>query len=165
MPASIERSTYLLFVAAMTAILALFWAPVGGTLWLVEGIYGAVLLGVFVLGWVIVLVSTFLINHFHLFGLQQAWTRIDESQSKEATFVTPLFYRLVRHPMMTGVLISLWAAPHLTVDRLVLNVAFTAYVLIGVHFEEKTLVKDLGEDYLDYRKTTPSLVPGLKLGR
>lgn len=162
MPAAIERSTYLVFVAIMTAGLVLFWVPVPGTLWDISGtMLGNIVLGVYFLGWVVVLVSTFLINHFHLFGLQQAWQQVDHTQSKDVTFRTPLFYKLVRHPMMTGVLISLWAIPELTISRLVFTLAMTVYVLVGVYFEEKTLVADLGEEYDAYRRTTPGLIPGM----
>lgn len=162
MPAAIERSTYLVFVAIMTAGLVLFWVPIPGTLWDISGTMpGNIVLGVYFLGWVVVLVSTFLINHFHLFGLQQAWQQVDRTQSKDVTFRTPLFYKLVRHPMMTGVLISLWAIPELTISRLVFTLAMTVYVLVGVYFEEKTLVADLGEEYDAYRRTTPGLIPGM----
>ncbi|MFT5775184.1 methyltransferase family protein [Hyphomonas sp.] len=162
MPAAIERSTYLVFVAIMTAGLVLLWVPLPGALWDVSGTMpGNIILGVYFLGWVVVLVSTFLINHFHLFGLQQAWQQVDHTQSKDITFRTPLFYKLVRHPMMTGVLISLWAIPELTISRLVFTLAMTVYVLVGVYFEEKTLVADLGEEYDAYRRTTPGLIPGM----
>ena len=161
-PAPIERSTYLVFVALMTAALAAFWAPVEGIYYDLSGtMAGNVVLGIFFLGWVITLIATFLINHFHLFGLQQAYHLIAKTQSKSATFKTPLFYKLVRHPMMTGILIALWAAPTLSVNRLVFNLAMTAYIFIGIFFEEKTLVRDLGEKYIDYRRTTPSVIPGL----
>lgn len=162
MPAPIERSTYLVFVAAMTAGLILFWAPLPTVLYDLSGTtIGAVLLGSYFLGWTITLIATFLINHFHLFGLEQAYRLVSRTQSKKDTFRTPLFYKLVRHPMMTGILISLWSAPELTIGRLVLNLAMTGYIIIGIYFEEKTLVGDLGEEYEAYRTTTPALVPGL----
>lgn len=161
-PAAAERSTYLVAVAIMTAGLVLLWAPMPGVIWSVSGTaVGAVLLALYFGGWSLTLLATFLINHFHLFGLQQAFMNLRQTQSKKATFTTPLFYKLVRHPMMTGILISLWAAPDLTVNRLVLNIAMTGYILVGIHYEEKTLVKDLGAEYEEYRRTTPALVPGL----
>ena len=162
-PASIERSTYLVAVAAMTAVVALAWVPMPGTFWDLSGTTaGSVVLGIYFLGWVITLIATFLINHFHLFGLQQAWQLVREVPSKEESFRTPLFYKLVRHPMMTGVLIALWAAPTMTTGRLVFSIGMTAYVFIGIHYEEKTLRAELGEAYDEYRKTTPSVIPGLK---
>jgi len=161
-PAAIERSTYVLFVALFTAGLVLLWVPMPGTLWNIEGsMIGSILLATYFGGWVITLISTFLINHFHLFGLQQAWTSLRKTESKQATFRTPLFYKLVRHPMMTGILIALWSAPHLTAGRLVFNIAMTAYVFIGIYFEEKTLVADLGAEYEAYRHEVPSVIPGL----
>tara|TARA_R110000823_G_scaffold51512_1_gene128332 strand:- start:53 stop:814 length:762 start_codon:yes stop_codon:yes gene_type:complete len=162
MPARIERSTYLVFVAAMTAGLILFWVPLPATYWDISGtLAGNSLLIVYFFGWAITLLATFLINHFHLFGLQQAWQQIDHTQSKVVSFRTPFLYKLVRHPMMTGMIISLWAIPHLTLGRLVLTLAFTVYILVGIHYEEKTLVADLGEDYEVYRRTTPGLIPGM----
>ncbi|TNE56843.1 MAG: isoprenylcysteine carboxylmethyltransferase family protein [Alphaproteobacteria bacterium] len=162
-PAVVERSTYLVFVALMTAILVLFWVPVEGVLWTTSGtMLGSILLAAYAFGWAMVLFTTFLINHFHLFGLQQAWKNIRALDNKDVTFTTPLLYKFVRHPMMTSVLFALWAAPDLTVNRLFFNLVMTVYVVIGVHYEEKTLVDDLGDDYRNYRKTTPSLIPGLK---
>lgn len=164
-PASLERSTYLLFVAAFTAFLIMLWVPMKFELWSLSGsIGGTILLIGFFVGWTITLISTFLINHFHLFGLSQAYQLITQTPSKQETFVTPLFYKVVRHPMMTGVLIALWCAPVLTGGRLLFNIVMTLYILLGTRHEERTLVADLGDEYEDYRETTPMLVPGLKLG-
>jgi protein-S-isoprenylcysteine O-methyltransferase Ste14 len=161
-PASVERSTYLLFVAAFTAGLVALWVPMTFEIWNVSGtVLGTALLIGFFLGWTITLTSTFLINHFHLFGLSQAYQLISQTPSKQETFVTPLFYKIVRHPMMTGVLIALWCAPVLTSGRLLFNITMTLYILLGTKHEEKTLVADLGEKYEDYRETTPMLIPGL----
>lgn len=161
-PAAIERSTYLIFVALFTAGLILLWAPLPATLWDVSGsTLGAVLLASYFGGWTITLIATFLINHFQLFGLQQAWAFSRRAQTKQDIFRTPLFYRLVRHPMMTGILISLWSAPTLTVGRLVFNVAMTVYIVVGIYYEEKTLVADLGAEYEEYRARVPSLIPGM----
>lgn len=163
-PVSIERSTYLLSVAAMTAVLVLLWVPMNDVLWAAsEPMLRNVLLGVYLFGWVVVLLATFLINHFHLFGLQQAYQGIGDTEGKGASFKTPFLYKIVRHPMMTGMLISLWAASDLTVGRLVLNIAMTVYIWIGIHYEEKTLVADLGEQYTAYQKTTPTVIPGVKI--
>lgn len=161
-PAAVERSTYLLFVAAFTAFLVAFWAPIPVTLWdFSDSLVGTILLVGFFAGWTITMTSTFLINHFHLFGLTQAYRLITQTPSKQESFVTPLFYKLVRHPMMTGVLIALWCAPVLTGGRLLLNIAMTVYILLGTKHEEKTLVADLGQEYEDYRETTPKLIPGI----
>ncbi len=159
-PVAIERSTYLVFVALATVVLVLFWIPMPSVIWDFSGTtLGTGLLGVYFLGWCIVLFATFLINHFHLFGLQQAFKFMRQHQSKKETFKTPLLYKLVRHPMMSGVLIALWAVPVLTVSRLLFNILMTAYIFIGLHYEERTLTAELGEDYKQYLKTTPSVVP------
>ena len=159
-PAPIERSTYLVFVAMATVLLVLCWAPMPAVLWDSSGtVLFPLLIGVYFLGWCIVLFSTFLINHFHLFGLQQAFSFMRRIQSKQETFQTPLLYKLVRHPMMSGVLIALWAVPVLTVGRLLFNVLMTVYVFVGLYFEERTLTAELGEDYVRYQENTPSVIP------
>ena len=159
-PVPIERSTYLVCVAIATALLVLYWIPMPAVLWDTSGtVLYPLLLGVYFLGWCLVLFSTFLINHFHLFGLQQAFSFMHRQQSKQETFRTPLLYKLVRHPMMSGVLIALWAIPVLTVGRLVFNVLMTTYVFVGLYFEERTLTAELGEEYERYLQTTPSVIP------
>jgi len=162
-PAAIERSTYVFMVAGFTFGLFLFWQPLPLVLWDVSGeALGTVLAATYILGWVIVFISTFLINHFHLFGLQQAFENLTERQSKEITFVTPMLYKMVHHPMMTGMLIALWAAPTMTVGRLVIALAFTAYIYFGLKNEEKTLVAELGDQYRRYQETTPMVIPFVK---
>lgn len=159
-PPAIERSTFLLFVAIATGLLVALWSPVPIMLWDVTGTaLGTILLAGYLLGWGIVLFSSFLINHFQLFGLEQAYRLLTQTQSKKDIFVTPLLYRVVRHPMMTGVLISLWCAPSMSIGRLLLNIVMTTYILIGTRHEEETLTADLGEEYETYRETTPMLLP------
>ena len=162
-PPSIERSSYVLVVAVLTASLMLLWQPLAFIIWDVSAtIWGASLTVLYLFGWLIVFISTFLINHFHLFGLQQAFENLTARQSKEMSFVTPMLYKLVRHPMMTGVLIALWAAPTMTLGRLVLALGWTAYIYFGLRNEEKTLLADLGDQYRDYQKTTPMVIPFTK---
>lgn len=159
-PTPIERSTYLVFVAMATVLLVVCWIPMPAVIWDTSNtILAPLLVGVYFLGWCIVLFSTFLINHFHLFGLQQAFVFMRRLQSKQETFKTPLLYKLVRHPMMSGVLIALWAVPVLTAGRLLFNVLMTVYIFIGLYFEERTLTAELGDDYKRYRETTPSVIP------
>lgn len=161
-PPAIERSTFLLFVAIATCLLIALWSPIPIMLWDVTGtVFGTALLAGYILGWALVLFSSFLINHFQLFGLEQAYRLLTHTQSKKAIFVTPLLYRIVRHPMMTGVLISLWCAPSMSVGRLMLNIVMTVYILAGTKHEEETLVADLGEEYENYRETTPMLLPNV----
>ena len=162
-PPSIERSSYVFVVAVLTAGLILLWQPLEFVIWDVSATaFGASLTLIYILGWIIVLVSTFLVNHFHLFGLQQSFENLTERQSKEISFVTPLLYKLVRHPMMMGILIALWAAPTMTLGRLVLAIGWTAYIYFGLRNEEKTLLADLGDQYRDYQKTPPMVIPFVK---
>lgn len=165
-PPSVERSTYILFVAISTIILVAFWSPIPVMLWdLTDTPLGTVLLIGYLSGWGVVLFSSFLINHFQLFGLEQAYRLLTETQSKKSIFVTPLLYRFVRHPMMTGILISLWCAPSMSIGRLLFNIVMTTYILIGTRHEEETLVNELGEVYQAYRKTTPMLLPRFRAKR
>ncbi len=160
---AIERSTFILFTTLSTTALMLFWSPIPITLWDTSGTpLALVLCAGYFFGWAVLLFATFLINHFHLFGLEQAYRFLSQTPSKKATFVTPLLYRIVRHPMMTGILVSLWCVPHMTVGRLVFNLAMTAYILIGTRHEEDTLVAELGEEYEAYRRSTPMLLPRFK---
>lgn len=159
-PPAVERSTYILFVAVATGLLMALWSPIPVMLWDLTGtVPGAVLLAGYMFGWGIVVFVSFLINHFQLFGLEQAYRFFTQTQSRQARFVAPLLYRLVRHPMMTGILIALWCAPSMSVGRLMLNAVMTAYILAGTRHEEETLVAELGEEYEAYRETTPMLVP------
>jgi len=133
-------------------------------IWEISGTaLGTALLGTYFLGWTIVLFASFLINHFALFGLSQAWQSITRTESKRDSFVTPLLYKLVRHPMMTGILIALWSVPSMTVGRLVFNTAMTLYIIIGLYLEERTLVAELGDEYINYQRTTPKLIPGARV--
>ncbi len=162
-PPVIERSTYVLVVGGLTFMLLALWSPMPFVIWDVSGsALGHLLLTGYFAGWSVTLFSTFLINHFELFGLQQAWQRVRKVTPKEQSFVTPLLYKLVRHPMMTGVLLALWCAPTLTTGRLLFNVAMTAYILIGLRHEEDTLVRELGDKYCDYQQRTPMLVPRIR---
>ena len=162
---AIERSTFVLSVAIATTLLIVLWSPIPIVIWDIgQSSLGSVLIAAYLFGWSLTLFASFLINHFQLFGLEQAYRFLTETPSKKAIFVTPLLYRLVRHPMMTGILISLWCVPTLTVGRLLFNIVMTAYIIIGTRHEEETLVADLGEEYEEYRKSTPMLLPNLPKG-
>ncbi|MDJ0613165.1 MAG: isoprenylcysteine carboxylmethyltransferase family protein [Rhizobiaceae bacterium] len=161
-PPAIERSTFVLFVGLATSGLILFWVPIPTMIWDVSGTsFGLVLLIAYFSGWAITLFASFLINHFQLFGLEQAFRLQTQTQSKRAIFVTPFLYRIVRHPMMTGILISLWCAPTMTFGRLLFNIVMTTYILAGTRHEEEGLIAELGQEYEDYQETTPMLVPSL----
>ena len=160
-PPVVERSTYVVATCAVLALMFWFWVPVGSPLvWQVENRAGVALLwSVFGLGWVMVLVSTFLINHFELFGLQQVFARLMQRTLPEARFKTPLLYRYVRHPLYAGLLLSFWAVPVMSAGRVLFALGFSAYILIGVQFEERDLLQQFGERYRRYREQVGMLLP------
>jgi len=159
-PQTIERSTYVL--ASNLAMILLFWQwrPMGGVLWDVSGTgFGMALQALFAFGWLLVLVSTFLINHFDLFGLRQVWMNLRGKEYEPLSFVVPGPYRLVRHPLYVGWITVFWAAPTMTVAHLLFAVATTAYILVAIQFEERDLVKEHGPSYDEYRRRVPMLIP------
>jgi len=160
-PVSIERSTYVL--ASSLALLFLFWQwrPLGGTVWDVQNEVGKTLLyGGFAFGWLLVLFATFVINHFHLFGLQQAWLQLFGKSQTDLTFATPLLYRIVRHPLYVGWLFAFWSTPVMTVTHLFFALVTTAYILVAIQLEERDLMAAHPE-YAEYRRQVPMIVPGM----
>ena len=160
-PQAAERSTYVL--ASSLALIALFWLwqPMGGVIWSVENPLGRGLLwGGFGFGWGLVLVTTFLINHFDLFGLRQVWKFLLNRPYTHLKFVTPGPYKLVRHPLYVGWLFAFWCTPHMTAAHLFFAVMTSAYILIAIQLEERDLAAAHPE-YAGYRDRTPMLVPGL----
>jgi protein-S-isoprenylcysteine O-methyltransferase Ste14 len=156
-----ERSTYVL--ASSVALIALFalWQPIGGVVWEANDPFArAVLYALFGFGWTLVLVSTFLINHFDLFGLRQVWLALIGKPYTHVPFRTPGPYRLVRHPLYVGWLFAFWCTPVMTAAHLLFAVVTTAYILIAIRFEERDLVDALGDDYRQYRERVPMLIPG-----
>lgn len=151
LPASAERSTYVLASSVCIAAIALGWAPIDGTLWSLDGAAAIAMTALALLGFVFSGLTTFAFDHLVLFGLREP--------RGEARFRVPLFYRLVRHPMMLGVLVGIWAAPRMTVGHVVFAAAITAYVLVGVRYEERELLRVFGDEYVRYRATVPSLLP------
>jgi protein-S-isoprenylcysteine O-methyltransferase Ste14 len=163
-PESAERSTYVLFSSLALIALFAFWQPLGGMVWEVTSpVARAVLYGAYAFGWGLVLVSTFLINHFDLFGLRQVWLQLLGRPYTQLNFVTPAPYRLVRHPLYVGWLFAFWATPVMTVTHLFFAVATTAYILIAIQLEERDLVAAHPE-YEQYRQRVPMLIPFLKRG-
>lgn len=162
MPESAERSTYVLMSSLALILMFCFWAPMGGVVWSVQNPIGAALLyGGFALGWTTVLVTTFLINHFDLFGLRQVWKYFRRERYVALKFVTPGPYRFVRHPLYVGWLMAFWFTPVMTVAHLVFATMTTAYILVAIQLEERDLVAIHGADYEEYRRKTPMLVPNL----
>jgi methanethiol S-methyltransferase len=159
-PKPAERSTYVLFTALVLALLFWQWQPISGVVWNVEGTVGKALLeGLFWLGWVILFASSFMINHFDLFGLRQVYLRLKDRPYQTVPFVQVAFYRFVRHPIMLGVLMGLWATPTMSMGHLLFAAATTAYVFIGIFLEERDTRQALGEPYERYRQETPMIVP------
>ena len=159
-PKAAERSTYMVFSCIALAVLFAFWQPMGGTIWNVTDPAGQIALyTIYAFGWALVLVTTFVINHFDLFGLRQVWLHLRGKEYTQLKFVTPGLYRVVRHPLYVGWLIVFWATPTMTAAHLVFAVAMAAYILIAIRYEERDLVMFHGEDYTEYRKRVPKLNP------
>jgi protein-S-isoprenylcysteine O-methyltransferase Ste14 len=160
-PTSVERSTYVLAASVMLAILMGYWHPISGALWDFRGSPAEP--GIWVLffaGWTMLFISTWLINHFELFGLQQAWLHGRE-KSPPPALREPLFYRYIRHPIYAGFTLAFWATPHMTYSHLLFAAGMTTYILIGIAHEERDLVNHFGRAYEEYRGRVGMLIPGI----
>jgi protein-S-isoprenylcysteine O-methyltransferase Ste14 len=162
-PEAVERSVYVLFSSLALVALFLYWEPIGGVIWSTSGVARAVVIGIYLFGWALLLYTTFLIDHFDLFGLRQVWNRARGNRYEPPKFYTPSLYRIVRHPLYIGWLTIFWAAPTMTIAHFVFALATTAYILIAIQLEEHDLVAAFGERYVAYRRDTPMLLP--RLGR
>jgi protein-S-isoprenylcysteine O-methyltransferase Ste14 len=159
-PKSVERSTYVVLASLALVLLFWQWRPMPDPVWTVESAAGiAALQAIFWLGWAIVLISTFLINHFELFGLAQVFARLRNRDMAAPVFRTPLFYKLVRHPIYLGFLLAFWATPSMTVGHLLFAAATSGYILIGIYLEERDLVALFGDRYRRYRQQVGMLIP------
>ncbi len=159
-PEQIERSIYVLLSSLALILLFWLWQPMNGVIWNVENAVGQTILwAVFALGWLMVLVSTFLINHFDLFGLRQVYMYMKGQEYTHLKFQTPLMYQLVRHPIMLGFIIAFWATPVMTVGHFVFACVTTAYILIAIQFEEHDLVQYHGDEYQAYIDETSMILP------
>ncbi|HEX7330476.1 MAG TPA: isoprenylcysteine carboxylmethyltransferase family protein [Pyrinomonadaceae bacterium] len=165
-PTPVERSTYVLFSSVALILLFWLWQPLGGVVWSVEDPFGrSVLRVLFAFGWALVLVSTFLINHFDLFGMRQVWLYLRGKPYTTLRFGTPGPYRLVRHPLYVGWLFAFWSTPTMTFAHLLFSVATTAYILLAIQLEERDLVREHGDSYESYRRSVPMLIPFIRRNR
>ena len=164
-PRPIERSTYVLLSSLVLLLLFWQWRTMPAVLWDVTWPPGRIGLWIlFGLGWAVVFFATFMINHFDLFGLRQVYLASRGQPYTDLNFRTPLLYRFVRHPIMLGFIIAFWATPTMTVGHLVFAVATTAYILIALQFEEHDLATALDDQYREYRRRVPMLIPGFHRG-
>ena len=164
-PASLGRSSYVLFSNAALVLLLAGWQPIPSVLWETGGVLGTALRVLQCSGWGVLIASTFMISHTDLFGLKQVHAVLEARPVEPPRFRVVAFYRVVRHPIMLGFLIAFWAAPRMTAGHLVFALAMTAYILAALRLEEADLVRELGDTYRDYQRRVPMLVPGIKAWR
>jgi methanethiol S-methyltransferase len=159
-PQPVERATYVLLASMALLLLYWHWRPIPEPIWSVTDPTGVLVLqAVFWTGWGVVLLSTFLINHFELFGLRQVYARLRGETPPPPAFKTPLLYKRVRHPIYLGFLLAFWATPTMTVGHLLFAVATSGYILIGIHLEERDLIAMFGDQYRRYREQVSMLIP------
>ncbi|HLG40166.1 MAG TPA: hypothetical protein VI461_10880 [Chitinophagaceae bacterium] len=159
-PLHLERSTYVLLASLCLMLLMWQWQPIGGVVWSTQNqMVKNVLLFTYLLGWSIVFFSTFLINHFDLFGLRQVWLHLLGKPYTQLPFRLPLLYKLVRHPLYLGFLIAFWSTPVMTVAHLLFAILTTGYILTAIQLEERDLLKTFGEKYRNYKKWAPMIIP------
>lgn len=164
-PATVERSTYVLFSCLILSLLLAFWRPVGAIVWQLSPPFDTLMIAGYAVGWLILLLSSFMISHAELFGLKQAWYAWQGRSMPEQPFRVRWFYKRVRHPIMLGFLIAFWATPMMTVGHLIFSIGMTLYMLVGLFFEERDLVRHLGEPYRLYCTQVPMLLPRLGKAR
>jgi protein-S-isoprenylcysteine O-methyltransferase Ste14 len=164
-PAPLERSVFCLASALVLVAMFAMWHPIAGTIWHVVNPSGRIVLwALMFVGWGILFVTTFLLNHFELFGLQQAWFHFRGRTAPGPRFRTPLFYRWVRHPLYSGFLLAFWSTPDMTYGHALLAFGFSIYIFVGIAYEERDLIGHYGETYADYRRRVGTVIPGIGRG-
>ena len=159
-PQHLERSTFVLLASLCLMLMMWQWQPIGGIIWSTESeLAKNILLFTYLLGWSIVFLSTFLINHFDLFGLRQVWLYFIGKPYTQLPFRLPLLYKLVRHPLYMGFLIAFWSTPVMTAAHLLFAVLTTGYIFTAIRLEEQDLVRSFGEKYRNYKKWVPMIIP------
>ena len=159
-PAHLERSTFVLVTSGILWLMYTQWQPLTGIVWSVEHpVFEIAIYSIFGLGWGVVLLSTFMIDHFDLFGLRQSLSFAFGRTYRSPRFVENRLYNTVRHPLMLGFMLAFWAAPEMTVGRLVFAVTYTVYIVLAVRIEERDLVRAHGTDYVEYQQRVPQLLP------
>jgi methanethiol S-methyltransferase len=162
-PSVIERATYVVTASLALALIEWQWKPIPASVWDLRGsVAEPVILTLFWSGWGLVLLSSFLVNHFELFGLAQVWNYASNRKPSAPVFKTPALYRVVRHPLYFGFVIGFWATPRMTVGHLLFSIGTTGYILLGIYFEERDLISTYGQRYRQYRERVPMLIPFLK---
>ena len=165
-PKAAERATYVLLAGAILFLIYWQWRPIAGAVWTVtDPLWAQVLMAAYFVGWGIVFLSTFLINHFELMGLQQSFAGLRGKEVAPPSFKTPLLYKLVRHPIYLGLLIIFWATPHMSMGHLVFALATSGYIFIGILLEERDLIAFFGDTYRNYKAAVPMVIPLAKFGR
>ena len=159
LPVACQRSTYVLLSSLILLLLFWQWRPIPIPVWQVEGTAASLLIGLYWLGWLVVFASTFMIDHFDLSGLRQAFFALRGAEPPPQSFKTPLLYKIVRHPLMLGLLLAYWATPEMTAGHLLFAIVNTAYILVGLQFEERDLIAEFGTTYQQYRRRVPMLLP------
>jgi methanethiol S-methyltransferase len=159
-----ERSTYVLLSSLLLLLMYWKWQPLTTEIWHIQNeSFAMVLTGLYFFGWLVVFLATFMINHFELFGLKQILDNFKDKRHESASFQVNYFYKIVRHPIMLGFIIAFWATPDMTIGRLIFALATTVYILVAVKYlEEKDLVNALGDEYTDYQKKVPMIIPFTK---
>lgn len=163
-PVVSERSTYVLLSSLILLLVFWQWRPIPVRIWDVGGIAASLLTGIYWLGWLIAIGSSFMIDHFDLFGLRQVFSALRGSAVSDTSFRTPLLYKLVRHPLMLGFLLAFWATPEMTAGHLLFAIATTVYILVALRLEERDLIARFGATYQQYCRSVPMLLPRIFSG-